>query len=256
MSRKYSLWNTILLNFRVLPFRQAIRLPIYVGPNLDCEGLRRGCIRIDAPEIRRKMILLGASRASMFSRREQWTHLRFGSGAVLVLGDGVQVHQGVSIVLPYSGTLVLGAGSLVNQRSFLYATKNITLGRNCRVGWDVQIMDSDAHFVYREKDNSVANFCSPVVFGNNVWIASRCTVRKGARLPPYSILSGSSLLTKDFSDVTTRGNVFAGSPAKLLASGFFRILDGRLENRLKEACVTTDVSSIPMPSDFKVFDHL
>lgn len=254
--RKYSLWNTLKVNFRALPFRQAVRLPIYVGPHFETSGLTRGSIEIAGGRIHRKMILLGASRSFLFGHRGVWTYLRFGKGARLVLGDGVEIYQGATLVMPGNGRIEIGAGTRMNAHTLLYATSRISIGRDCMIGWNVQIMDGDAHFVYSKATNSVGARSKPIVLGDRVWIASGCTVRKGAALPDRSILAGNSLLTRDFSALTSRVNVFVGSPAALKATDCHVILRPQLERELRDRCAKEGDVTLRMPEGFEIENYL
>ncbi len=103
---------------------------------------------------------------------------------------------------------------------------------NVRISWNVQIMDSDFHFVFNEKDNSIKYCSAPVFIGKNSWIGNHTMVCKGSKIPQYSILSSGSLINKDFSDVESKGNLFVGRPAVLKQTGIYRIFDTDKENEL------------------------
>lgn len=73
--------------------------------------------------------------------------------------------------------------------------------------------------------------------GQHVWIANGCTISTGAIIPPYSIIAASSLVNKDFSNISTKGNFFAGIPANLKRTGTFRVygsLEGELHKHFSE----------------------
>ena len=42
----YDFFKTIYLNFKVLPFHVARKLPIQIGHHVDIKGMHRGCIRL------------------------------------------------------------------------------------------------------------------------------------------------------------------------------------------------------------------
>ena len=45
--RYVSLWRTLRANFRLLPLKQALRLPIFVGRRTELAGLRKGIVRLE-----------------------------------------------------------------------------------------------------------------------------------------------------------------------------------------------------------------
>lgn len=62
MRKILNLIYTVFFNFRYLPLRQAIYLPIYVTTNLRDVKLRRGQIIIDAP-MSYKLIIVGGQES-------------------------------------------------------------------------------------------------------------------------------------------------------------------------------------------------
>ncbi len=64
------------------------------------------------------------------------------------------------------------------------------------------------------------------------------------------------MLTKDYSGVTTRGNVFVGTPATLKATGCYRLVDIELELKLFDRTLQGDVSALKMPDGFDIHAYL
>ena len=55
------------------------------------------------------------------------------------------------------------------------------------------ISDSDFHVMTNRKDGTMTKGYAPVIIGENVWIAMKCTILKGSVIPKYSILSACTL---------------------------------------------------------------
>lgn len=254
----YNFLKTIYLNFRVLPFQIARKLPIKIGHHVDIKGIRKGCIRLkDGVNIQRYMVTIGIAPYPMISTKGIYTYLRFCDNGYIEFGDGVRIFNGVSIVIPQNGHISIGSDVMINQLTKIYANESVEIGNHCRFGWECQILDSDCHLVYNDNKKEIKRPLQKIVIGDNVWIASRSTVMKGVYIPPFSIVSGNSLVNKSFKDVQSKGNVFAGSPAKLIATGYYRLLNDTYEHKIKHFFIEhKEHEKIMVESDFSLNDYL
>lgn len=235
-----SIWRTLCVNLALFPLRTALRFPVLCGHHCDIAGLRRGAVVLTEPP-RMGLIVWGITPSPRFSVKGLWTFIRFSRGGCLTCGAGFIVRSGASLVV--TGEMTCGRDVLINQRAMVSCQKRIVVGEHVRIGWDAQVLDSDCHLVYNENTRKVAVPYRPVVIGRNVWIASRVNVGKGAVIPDYSIVGRGSFINKDFSSVTTRGNVFVGVPAALRATGFYRLLDISLEQRVSRELKKSETTS-------------
>lgn len=173
-------------------------------------------------------------------------------------GENIEIYKGSSIILAYpESRLSIGNDTLINQGVMLYCSNNVTIGEHFRCGWNSQIYDSNFHYVYDEQSHAIADKRSPVRIGRNVWIANHVTVATGAQIPPYSIVAANSMINKDYSAIITKGNFFAGSPAKLKRTGLFRILNLQFEYKLNEYfSLKKEAKTMLCPEDFDYNDYL
>lgn len=230
----YNLLKTIYINFRLFPLKVACKLPLQVGWNVDFRNVYFGCISFENnANIHRFMVKFGITLVPMISTKSDYTLIRFAKNGHMQFGDNVLVHNGVSLITSEGGLIQIGSGSLINQRTKIYSQKNVIIGAHCRIGWECQVMDSDCHLVYNENKKTIGNPIADVHIGNNVWLASRVSVMKGVTIPPFSIVSGNSVVLKSFADVKTKGNLFAGSPAVLKLTAVYRLLDNAFEMQMK-----------------------
>lgn len=239
--RHVSLWRTLRVNLALFPLKTALKFPVWCGHHCDVAGLKRGALEL-VGNIYPGAVVWGISPNPRFSTKGLWTLIRISRAGKVVCGPGFIVRAGASLTV--TGRLECGEDVLINQRALVSCQKSMKIGAHTRIGWDAQILDSDCHLIYNENKGCVALPYRPVVIGRNVWIASRVNIGKGAVIPDYSIVGRGSFLNKDFSNVTTRGNVFVGSPAALRATGFFRLLDIPLEIQISKRYKTTDTTSL------------
>lgn len=252
----YNLLKTVYVNFRVLPFCIAKRLPIKIGHHVDIQGIHRGCIRFRG-KIKRFMVTIGITPYPLISTKANYTYLRFARNSYIEFGEDIRILNGVSLIIPQGGHISIGSDVLINQLTKIYANKSVEIGDHCRVGWECQILDSDCHLVYNSNKREIKSPIKEITIGNNVWIASRSTIMKGAYIPSFSIVSGNSLVNKSFKDITTEGNILAGSPAKLIASGYYRLLNDKYEYDMKRFFTKSkDRNKIQVEQDFNYRDYL
>ena len=241
----YNILKTIYLNLRLFPLHTAIKLPLKIGYRVDIHGLYRGCIQFKPGiKIKRYMIRIGISEYPMVSTKGLYTLLRFGRNGLIEFGDKILIHNGVSLIVSENGKISIGSDCLINQLTKIYANSLVKIGDHCRIGWECQLLDSDCHLIYNDVKRRIQSPISPIEIGNNVWIASRTTILKGVTIPPYSIISGNSLVNKSFKDIETTGNLFIGSPATLKATGLFRLLNEKFETEMKQYFISTGTKYI------------
>lgn len=228
-----NIWKTIYLNFRIFPFKIAIKFPLKIYYNVEFVGVRRGCIQFHpGTKIRRFMVSIGDMPFPMYSTKGTYTYIRISPKGKMLLGQNILIRNGVNLVVGRKGCISLGNDVLINQRTLIYSNYSVIIKDTVNISWNVQIMDSDHHFVYNESDSSVKYFSSPIIIGQNSWIGNHVIICKGSKIPPRSILACGSLFNKDFSDITTEGNLFIGRPAKLKQTGLYRIFNEKYQEYL------------------------
>ncbi len=128
-------------------------------------------------------------------------------GGELVAGN-CQFYSGVRLEIGPSATLLIGNGTYLNRNTLIICEDRVEIGNNCKIAWDVIIMDSDLHSI---KDSPITN--KPVCIGDHVWIGCRSIILKGVTIGYGAIVAAGSVVTKNIPP----GTVYGGSPAKLIA---------------------------------------
>lgn len=134
---------TMYLNFKMLPIKQAIYLP------LDCYGKVRfvklsGSIILSTSHIYRGMIKIGSQGSDMFPQGECVLSIEgkvmfkgkcaLGSTSVLIVKEGG--------VIDFGEHVVLGAKCLV------FAENKIVFKDYVLTSWNCQFLDSDTHKIF------------------------------------------------------------------------------------------------------------
>lgn len=124
----------------------------------------------------------------------------------------VNLGPGVRVLMGKDSQVTIGEGTFITANSLLISTSSISIGKDCAISWDVQIMDTDFHKVIINGENKKEG--KPVVIGDKVWIGSRATILKGVNIGNGAIIAASSVVTKDVLPNT----LVAGNPAKAIKS--------------------------------------
>jgi len=132
-------------------------------------------------------------------------------GSTLIVAGDFEIGPGVHIEIGKGGVLKLGgrrdsSASGITCNSRIMVEQCVEIGADSIIAWDVFISGSDWH------DISGVPRCSPIVIGNNVWIAHGVSISKGAIVPSGCIVGAKSLvLAGNFQE----NSLIAGVPAKV-----------------------------------------
>jgi acetyltransferase-like isoleucine patch superfamily enzyme len=107
------------------------------------------------------------------------------------------------------GELVIGDGTFINRGVCLCARKSIRIGRDCAIGNDVLVLDSDFHQVGRHNDLG-SDVPAAIVIGDGVWLASRSVVLKGVCIGDGAVVCAGAVVVKSVPPYTMVG----GTPAR------------------------------------------
>ncbi|HEY8814679.1 MAG TPA: acyltransferase [Candidatus Dormibacteraeota bacterium] len=112
-------------------------------------------------------------------------------GGVLEAGNCL-FFPGVRLEVGETGRLSIGTGTYLNRDTEVIAWKEVSIGRDCMIGWDVLIMDTDQHPI---PDRGLDN--RPVRIGDRVWIGARATVLKGVNIGDDAVIGAGAIVTHD-----------------------------------------------------------
>ena len=125
-----------------------------------------------------------------------------GSGTTIV--ENCTFFPGVRLECGPGATISIGNGTYLNRNVEVVAYEAVSIGRDCRIAWDVVIMDTDMH------GHGNAPPARPVSIGDRVWIGCRAIILKGVTIGDDAIVGAGAVVTRD----VPPGAVVAGNPAK------------------------------------------
>ncbi len=217
--RRTSLIKTLIINFSMLPFRQAICLPILVTKYTYFYSLSGKIILKDKAKL--GMIRFGYFGEDCITPSETKTLLQIEG--IWELSDNVHLGNGVIIRIEPNARLSIQNNVRISNKTKIICYDNITIGPNTRIAWECQIIDTTFHYMKNVVDGSISELTKPVVIGAHNWIGNRTNIMKGAWIPDFTIVASGSLCNKCY-DIPSY-SLLAGTPAKVVKTGIYRCLD-------------------------------
>lgn len=210
--------KTIYINFRLLPFTQAIKLPILIYGKTKIFSLRGRCI-IHAP-IKFGMIQFGA-RNKVISISCDKTYIRI-DGKVHFYGKAyIQTGSEFNVL---SGELHIGHKVKLAEQVQLVCCSSIKIGNNTQISTRTVLMDNNFHFILNRTKRLVRPCKGKIVIGNNCWIGRNSFVYKNTNIPDNVIVAANSVLKGDYSN-TCRYSILSGNPAIEVAKNQRRVFN-------------------------------
>lgn len=203
--------KTLWINMKILPLREAIRLPIIVMGHCSFRGIKRGNLLIDAP-VKPSMIHIAAQKSS---KRGVGTNSRaailIDQGGKIVFHGRASIGAGSSLCA-HGGSIDLGDRFSCNVNCFLYSSIGISCGKDVLLGWNVSIRDNDGHPIY-DAEGRQLNKDQEIKIGDHTWIASHADILKGVHLAEGTIAGTRSVVTRS---VEQKNCIIAGVPARVI----------------------------------------
>lgn len=222
---RVSVFKTVYFNFRMLKFRDAVKLPIFIYGKVKFYSLD-GEVKIDEP-VRTGMIHLGKD---LDHNPVSLCPLKLNIQGSLVFHGNALISGGSTITV-WKGSIELGRNVSIGSGVQVKAYTKISIGEGSQIVALSTIMDTDVHFLKNIQTGFIKNNCSPVYIGRFCWINQGSIISKGAVIPDYTIAARNTLLNKDYSKLDQGYSVYAGSPAKVVAKNLQRIFDNGTERK-------------------------
>ena len=206
-----SLPKSIFFNFKVFPFKIAVKLPILISYKVNVKGIKKGTIKINSP-VKSKMIQIGfGGMLGIESSRE--SVLVINNGGCITFSNSVQFSQGVNIRIGSNGNLVIGNNFSANKNCCIFCDTDMKIGNDVLIGYNVNFRTSDGHSIYDIKTKDSNRIVKAIEIGNHVWIAANVDILKGSKISDDSVVAYRSCVLSSF---TESNCIIGGYPAKIL----------------------------------------
>lgn len=183
------LYKTLYVNFKFLPFKQAIKLPIAVSKNVIINKKSKGKILLE--DVSSKIYIGYQCLNTSYHGNEK--SVLYIDGNLIIKGNAFLAH-GMKLDIREGGMLILGKDFNSTGKSEIICMKKIEFGDDCTISWDTLFMDSDAHTIMH--DNQIINKNQEIKIGNHCWIGCRAMILKGVYLEENTIVAAGSIISK------------------------------------------------------------
>lgn len=142
--------------------------------------------------------------------------IRFGAAVKIGVSSSPNFWTTVCYIEARSlrASVSIGENTWINNNFAVISESGlIEIGKDCLIGHDVFIVDSDFHQVnpdFRRGGEKSAS--EPVLIGDNVFIGSRVTILKGSCIGDGSVVAANSVISGTF----PARSLIAGNPGKLM----------------------------------------
>lgn len=207
--------DTIKFNFHYLPFKYAIKLPIYVH-NIRFVDMK-GTITIESENITRGMIVLGVYGVKVFANTGfSWEN----HGGKVIFKGKCTIGTGGGLSIGKNATLIFGNDFLNSYGLTLIASRKIQFGRCVRIGWNVMILDSNMHPLKNKLTEKKSSGGYPISIGDYNWFSTNCVILPGVNTPERVICGLGTIVTRNVE--WKSWSLYGGTPIKKLKDNIYR----------------------------------
>ena len=209
MIRIYELFRSLFFCLRFLPFKQAVKIPIYLSNNVRNVSIK-GRIVLDYGDLKRYQIAIGHSGSQGLQAFH--SSILIQKGGRLVFKGPAVIGQGTVIRVDANATMEIGKKFYCNKNCYFRCHKSIVIGERVTLGWNNTLNDADGHSVYYG-DKSSNSVIGTITVGNHVWITTNCFINKDVIIPDECVVALGSVVNKF---VVQPHSLIGGVPAKVI----------------------------------------
>lgn len=228
-----SIWRTVYFNFRTMPFKIAIKMPVFIYRKVRMLGLN-GKVCFENTTIKTGMVKIGVNGDS-FALFDHSGFILLGSKSSKIVFEGpTRIALNTVIRVP-DGELRFGKYTRIGTGSKVICNgSNIYIGAYTGITFGCTIMNSSFHYTYDSNRQGYRVRTMPIYIGAYNWIGNQTTVLSGSHTKDYTIVGTGSLLNRDYSQLDGEYQTLAGRPAKIVNLGIKRVFSPRVEVRVNE----------------------
>lgn len=212
-----SIPKSLYVCFRLLPWEQAVKLPIRVRYNVKLQSLKGQVILPN--NISKSIIMIGFQYVGTHDVTYRRTVLEIDG--TLEFKGSAMIGSGSQLCVGSNGHLICGNRANISCSGHIVCTGHMNIGDDFLMGWDALLMDSDFHSVENVEKRKVNLISRDVKIGENVWMAARSVILKGSQIANGCIIGANAVVSGCFDK---DNSVIAGNPARVVKEGYCRKL--------------------------------
>jgi acetyltransferase-like isoleucine patch superfamily enzyme len=203
-----------VVNFRLLPFMQAIKLPIIIHGKIKIKSLSG---KVELTDCKFGLIKFGVFNSVQTITQEYYTVLDVKGN--LKFNGHANFGVGCSILSRTNSRIEFGRAFHCTGKLSIDCVNSILMGNNQLYAWNIIIMDHDYHKIYNQSTSEILNLPKAIVINDNVWIGANSTILKGSIIEEMVVISNNSLVTS--SSKLISNSIYGGIPVKMLKNNIY-----------------------------------
>jgi len=219
--------KTLILNFRTLPFKSALKLPILIYGPVKLYKLK-GKITINSP-LKMGMIGLG-QRFEMQTVHKGISEINL-SGELIFNGHA-HIGKDFFLHIGEKAKCEFGHMNMLGSSVKLICTNSIKIGDWTSIGYESQISDSNYHPTKNTLTGEYYPISKPAIIGEFNYVTNNVSIMPRTITPSNCVIASYSIVNKDYTGLG-KNILLGGMPAKILKNNFARDWDIEKERLLK-----------------------
>lgn len=231
---QFNIVRTLVFNFIMLPFSQAIKLPIFIYGKVRFVSLNGKIVITN--KVTTKMIKIGVNQDSFSGNAKCGSLVLMKNSCIEFRGPCI---ISIGSVFRISGKLSIGSGSFFGSESKVFCDYKIFLGQYFRSTFQCCLMDSNFHPTIDLITKNIQPINRRISIGKYNWVGNRTNIMPGTKTGDNVIITSKSLLNKDYTIYGTN-IMLGGCPAKLIKKDVMPIYNGKIERLVQNHYDITD----------------
>lgn len=208
--------SSLRFNFKYLPFKIAIRLPVllYKPKLLELKGQ----VIIDSNKIHFGMIRLGFFTSSVYPN----SGITIQNEGMLIFKGNCHIGNDSYVICGKQGCIDFGDDFRVTAGVKIVSECGIKFGEHTRFGWGGIAIDTNFHPLYDMEKNKFKKAFGRINVGNNNWFGMNCLIMPSVETPDFCIFGARAVVTRggQYESYCVHG----GSPIRVLSRNVKRII--------------------------------
>ena len=226
--------KTIYVNFRLLPFRQAIKFPIYIyGKTKLC--CLNGNVEFVGVPVSHGIVKLG-------KLNNQYSNVNFSSfllsnHSVIQFRGRFIAANGYLLHLKDNARLILGDCVSLGDNVSIICSKRIEIGNYTQITFNNYIVDSNFHYTIDLAEKKINRREGCIIIGDRNWVGNGCYISKGTVTGDGCVIGAGSYVNKSFN---IDNSLILGRPAAIKMNDYTRVLSFEREMEIESLFQETD----------------
>ncbi len=126
------------------------------------------------------------------------------------IGKNVIIYPGVYFW--GDGNISIGDYVTIGKDTIIYSASSVTIGNYVNIAAQSYIIDMDHGMGRKQRIQEQKNISTPIIIGDDVWIAANCTILKGSHIHNGAVIGAKALVNGEIDEY----GIAVGIPAKVI----------------------------------------